>query len=176
MERYSLDSTSGPLEKEREMSTTGPVLIAFDGSKDAQRAIEQAGPLLGDREAVVLTVWEPLVVTLSQHALALVPGGLVPSETFDNEVELQALSLAQRGADLAREAGFTAEARWQPESSDIADCLVAVADEIDASLIVTGSRGLHGLRAMLGGVSERVVHRAHRPVLVVPGERSPVHD
>lgn len=42
--------------------------------------------------------------------------------------------------------------------------LVALAREDD--LIVVGSRGLHGLRA-LGSVSERVAHRAPCPVLVV---------
>jgi len=35
-----------------------------------------------------------------------------------------------------------------------------------ADLVVVGSRGLHGLRA-LGSVSERVAHRAHCSVLVV---------
>jgi nucleotide-binding universal stress UspA family protein len=37
-----------------------------------------------------------------------------------------------------------------------------------ADLVVVGSRGLKGLRA-LGSVSERVAHRAHSPVLVVRG-------
>jgi nucleotide-binding universal stress UspA family protein len=37
-----------------------------------------------------------------------------------------------------------------------------------ADLVVVGSRGLKGLKA-LGSVSERVAHRAHSPVLVVRG-------
>jgi len=36
----------------------------------------------------------------------------------------------------------------------------------DADLLVVGSRGLHGLRA-LGSVSERVAHQAHSSVLIV---------
>ena len=36
----------------------------------------------------------------------------------------------------------------------------------EADLVVVGSRGLHGLRA-LGSVSERVAHRADCSVLVV---------
>jgi nucleotide-binding universal stress UspA family protein len=44
-----------------------------------------------------------------------------------------------------------------------------VAASHDADLLVVGSRGLHGVRA-LGSVSERVGHRAHCSVLVVrPG-------
>jgi nucleotide-binding universal stress UspA family protein len=38
--------------------------------------------------------------------------------------------------------------------------------DADADLVVVGSRGLHGLRA-LGSVSERVAHRSHASVLVV---------
>jgi nucleotide-binding universal stress UspA family protein len=41
--------------------------------------------------------------------------------------------------------------------------------EVDADIIVVGSRGLRGLRA-LGSVSERVAHRAECSVLVVHAE------
>jgi nucleotide-binding universal stress UspA family protein len=45
-----------------------------------------------------------------------------------------------------------------------ATALVAAAAEAD--LLVVGSRGLHGLKA-LGSVSERVAHRARCSVLIV---------
>lgn len=51
------------------------------------------------------------------------------------------------------------------ESSDApVDALLAAA--ADADLLVVGSRGHHGLRA-LGSVSERVAHQAHSSVLIV---------
>jgi nucleotide-binding universal stress UspA family protein len=44
-------------------------------------------------------------------------------------------------------------------------------EEIGADLIVTGSRGLGGIRrALMGSVSESVVHHASCPVLVVRKE------
>lgn len=46
------------------------------------------------------------------------------------------------------------------------DALVAASEKAD--LVVLGSRGLHGIRA-LGSVSERVAHDAHCSVLVVRG-------
>jgi hypothetical protein len=48
---------------------------------------------------------------------------------------------------------------WRP-----VEALVGVSDFVD--LVVVGSRGLHGVRA-LGSVSERVAHRARASVLVV---------
>jgi nucleotide-binding universal stress UspA family protein len=46
-----------------------------------------------------------------------------------------------------------------------------LAEEIDAGLIVIGSRGLGGVRrALVGSISDAVVRYAHCPVLVVRGE------
>ena len=50
----------------------------------------------------------------------------------------------------------------------LAEEIVTVAEEIGAGLIVTGSRGLGGIRrALMGSVSDSVVRHAHCPVLVV---------
>ncbi len=56
---------------------------------------------------------------------------------------------------------------------DIAECaVVGVADEIDAAVIVLGSRGLTGVRELArGSVSHDVAGHAERPVLIVPPAR-----
>jgi nucleotide-binding universal stress UspA family protein len=47
--------------------------------------------------------------------------------------------------------------------------IMAKADELNADVIVVGTHGRTGAaHALLGSVAERVVQRAHRPVLVVP--------
>jgi nucleotide-binding universal stress UspA family protein len=54
----------------------------------------------------------------------------------------------------------------------VAEEIVAVAEDIGAGLIVTGSRGLGGIRrALMGSVSDSVVRHAHCPVLVVRKEK-----
>ncbi len=46
--------------------------------------------------------------------------------------------------------------------------IVALAEELDAGLIVMGHRGRGGVRrALMGSVSDSVVRHAHCPVLVV---------
>src|SRR4051794_27620580 len=37
----------------------GPLLLCYDGSEDARHAIEHAGHVLGGRDALVVTVWQP---------------------------------------------------------------------------------------------------------------------
>ena len=50
--------------------------------------------------------------------------------------------------------------------------IVALAEELQADLIVIGSRGLGGVRrALMGSVSDSVVRHAHCPVLVVRPEK-----
>ncbi len=51
---------------------------------------------------------------------------------------------------------------------DLRKEIVKLGEELEAGLIVVGSRGLGGLsRALMGSVSDAVVRHAHCPVLVV---------
>lgn len=51
----------------------------------------------------------------------------------------------------------------------MASTIVAVATELDAGVIVMGTRGLNGVKSfLLGSVSHHVAQHADRPVLVVP--------
>jgi nucleotide-binding universal stress UspA family protein len=55
-----------------------------------------------------------------------------------------------------------------PDSANIAETLIAIADERDARAIVVGSRGLGAVKArVLGSTSRKLLHDTHRPVLVV---------
>jgi nucleotide-binding universal stress UspA family protein len=143
-----------------------PVLICYDGSAEAERAIDAASELLGHRRAVVLDVG-PLVTPTESLAVM----GPVPAAAFEEVNEDDAEQRARAGVEKARRAGFDAEARAEvaaPTWQEIVD----VADEIDAAVIVLGSRGLHGARETFeGSVSHDVAAHAGRPVLIVPPPR-----
>ncbi|WP_336209259.1 universal stress protein [Nonomuraea sp. LPB2021202275-12-8] len=141
------------------------ILIAYDGSADARAAVEFAGRHLTAEAAVVVTVWEPLLVQLRRYPLA----GLAIAEDT-GEAQAQAEQYAKEGAELAAEAGLrNVTSRAVADYESIWRTIVDVADEIDASLVVTGSRGLAGVRSvLLGSVSNHVLHHAHRPILIVP--------
>ena len=48
-------------------SATGPIMLCYDRSDGARRAIEVAGALFPGREAVVLHVWSPIAVVAAAY-------------------------------------------------------------------------------------------------------------
>ncbi|MEU6722677.1 universal stress protein [Nonomuraea wenchangensis] len=142
------------------------ILVAYDGSADARAAIEFAAKHLAAEPVVVLTVWEPLLVQLRKYPLA---AGVLTPEAED-EARAQAEASAREGAELAVASGLAeVTPRAVADNESVWKTIVDVADELDASLIVTGSRGLAGVRSvLLGSVSNHVLHHAQRPTLIVP--------
>lgn len=128
-----------------------PMLIAYDGSENARYAITRMRELVErDRATIVLYAWTPV--------------GATDEETIAESVALE-------GAQLAREVGFDAKAETIRAVSPTWETIVNAADELGASLIVLGSRGLRSVRTlMLGSVAHQVVHHAHHPVLVIPSD------
>jgi nucleotide-binding universal stress UspA family protein len=121
-----------------------------------------AAALLVGRAAVVLNVGSLQLVAGAYAAAGSGAAGL------DRRADADALALAEEGADLARAAGFRAEARAGLDSPTWRG-VVRVADEIDAAVVVLGSRGLTGVRELLErSLSHQVAGHGRRPVLVVP--------
>src|SRR3954452_14515579 len=94
------------------MNADAPVLIAYDGSDAARRAIREAAELFGSRRALVVTVWEP---GMAYDATALPTAGLemppVPvdadeAKEVEHELHEHARRTAQEGAELSASAGL----------------------------------------------------------------------
>ena len=150
-----------------------PVVLAYDGSEQAQAALREAVALFGDRPLIVASVWEPGLAMATMMPPAGEPSmGYLPDpaevDAIDRAQSGHAVDVAEAGARLARELGATAEAVSMPDSASVADTLIAIAEERDARAIVVGSRGLGGIKArVLGSTSHKLLHDTHRPVLVV---------
>jgi nucleotide-binding universal stress UspA family protein len=143
-----------------------PILICYDDSNGARHAIDGAAALLPDRRVVVVDVAPPLSVDEGYDLLGAAMSS-VSRLTRD-----QALSVAEAGAAVARAAGLAAEARADVAMSTW-EGIVEVADDIGATAIVIGSRGLKGLRQFFGGsVARDVATHAGRPVMIVPPSRT----
>lgn len=143
------------------------ILLAYDGSDDAKAAIALMGSLVRPQPVVVLTVWERLAMSVMRGSVGMMPA--IDSPEADQAMGEAMSELAEQGAELVRQAGLEATARVEPDALAVWSTIVDVANEIDASLIVTGTRGLGKVASMLlGSTSDQVLRHATRPVLTVP--------
>jgi nucleotide-binding universal stress UspA family protein len=149
----------------------GPILIAYDGSAPARAATERAGSLLSPGSAVVICVWTSMLYS-APAALLGAPASVTVAgaEKLDAAARNQAEQLAAEGAERAQHAGLEARSRAIENERSAWQGIVRCADELDAAVIVTGTRGRSGVAAaVLGSTAQGLLHHAHRPVLVVAG-------
>ena len=122
------------------------ILICYDGSNPAEQAVDAAAALFGPRRAVVLDVAPSMTFAEGMAATSsLVPGG-----AFEDLNTADALRRAEAAAARARSLGLDAVARATIASTTWQG-IIDVADELDVSVIVIGSRGLSGLRELARG-------------------------
>ena len=146
------------------------ILIAYDGTPDANHAIAVAAALLGGGHAHIVHVWQ--LLSAPEEGVVF-PGALPPAaDTLDKEIGLQearARGVTDAGVELARAAGFDADGDAVRSDGLPALMLEHEIDRLRPELVVIGSRGLTGLKAILkGSVSHHVGAHAHAPVLIVP--------
>jgi nucleotide-binding universal stress UspA family protein len=148
-----------------------PVLVAYDGSEHARAAVRHAAAVLRPHHAVLVCVWTPIESVAA--ALVARPASIAHAgaRAIDAASREEAERLAQEGAELARTAGLDADARALEGVGPAWNAIVRFADEIDAAVVVTGTRGRSSLTAaVLGSTAQGILGNARRPVLVVAGE------
>jgi nucleotide-binding universal stress UspA family protein len=141
------------------------IVIATDGSPSAQEAVVFGIELAAEQGALV-----DVVHVVPRFDIVPTVAWGMPAAQPHAPTDGDRAPLAQARA-LAEERGVAV--RTELLSGTAVDEIVAYADAIDADMIVLGSRG-HGAvaSALLGSVSQGVVHEARRPVLVVRGTRA----
>ncbi len=171
-ERFGLPLTTYAVDLEGHTSIAdGPLILCYDGSEGARRAIRHAGALFPGWRALVVSAWQPVSVPGS-----LISGEAAPMPDFaalNQAAAERGGGLADEGVEIAQRAGLHAEPQPVKAAGPRWKTIVEIANRDDAATIVMGSRGLVGLRAMfLGSVSGAVVRHAKRPTLIVPPELS----
>jgi nucleotide-binding universal stress UspA family protein len=150
-----------------------PTLVCYDGSDQSSRGLEAIRGLLAPSEVVVLTVWQPLVTKLAETGSFGV-FALDDETDVDDSEERAARDAAEQAAERARAAGHTVTVRVEEAQQATWLKIIEVADEIDAGLIVCGTRGRGSVRtALLGSVSHAVLTHSGRPVLIAPAPQQP---
>ena len=89
------------------------MLIAYDGSDNAKRAIQYAGRFLAADRAIVLTAWEPMVRQAARMSglSGVMQPDWVPDEDMEDVAFADAKATNDEGLELAKAAGLNAESR-----------------------------------------------------------------
>ena len=144
-------------------------LICYDGSASSQRALSVAASALDGAPAVLLHVWSPPQRVLAD-SFGITEHDAGPNYgQLEDLIERRAAEVLAGGEELAGRLGFPVTSRQEVNRSSVWQTILDVADEVDATLIVTGTHGSTAVQSeLLGSVSNALVHHARRPVLVVP--------
>ena len=142
--------------------TMRTILIATDGSVESREAVEYGLAVAAEQDAsaILLQVIPPIDWTTLDRGAVIRP---IPFE-----IERRRGIALDEAAALARNHGVPVS--FEVVAGDPAGEIVTYADNHDVDVIVVGSRGRGSIAsALLGSVSQAVLHDAHRPVLVVRG-------
>ncbi|NGZ75389.1 universal stress protein [Saccharibacillus alkalitolerans] len=138
------------------------ILVAYDGSKASNKALDRAVALAKASPEATLEV-----LHIYDYPRFFVGDGIAP---VPGSVNKEFFDLAEQTVEEARrrigESGI--DARIEMRQGAPAVLILEYAKEVDADLIVIGSRGLGAIREfVLGSVSHNVVQQSRIPVLVV---------
>ncbi len=146
------------------------ILVPYDGSASADAALEEAARYAKEDPGCALHVLQisdiehQVIKRLDSSYGAAVPVGM--REAFE-DAQNEAQRKLERDVRLATR-GLMNEIHVEVQSeTTIGVQIVAYAAAHNIDLIIMGSRGLGGLRGILGSVSSFVLKEAKVPVLVV---------
>jgi nucleotide-binding universal stress UspA family protein len=143
-----------------------PILLGYDGSPRALRAVDAAGTLFTDRPVIVLYVASRVAVErVRTTSVAAVRDELI--EEVRVAARREAATIAEEGASRARAAGLEAHSLVSMAENTVAETIVRVAIEESAAAVMIGrpQRARRAFRA--GGVFRGVLDRCPLPVVVI---------
>jgi nucleotide-binding universal stress UspA family protein len=146
------------------------VLVGFDGSPSSVDAIDIAARLLPGRSMRIAHIWAPPFGSPELRSALRRRAGTLDElmELLELEGQAEAERIAGVGVAVARAAGLQARPVVQRCYGDDGLELARLAERHGVPVLAVGSRGLTGVRAVIGSVSDVSVHYSRVPVLVVP--------
>jgi len=120
--------------------------------------------------ATIVHVWSPPFASAElRHRLETRAASLDElGALLEREGAAEAERIANEGVALARAVGWKGRPLAHKSYGGEGFELARLAQEIQPAVLGVGARGLSGVRALLGSVSDMVVHYSPVPVLVVP--------
>lgn len=136
------------------------IVVGTDGSQQAERALEEAIAIAardGAQLHIVTAFPDPALIR------ERITSGATAAPVNLSQV---ADSVLNRASAHAKEKGVNAETH--ASEADPAEAILQLASDVNADLIVVGSRGLSGIkRFLMGSVSSKVSEHASCSVMIV---------
>ena len=147
-----------------------PVLICWDGSEGAARAIEGAAAIVGEaHRATVLFAHVP-----TESARGILGGLSGPDAPIMGPADAEAL--VEEGVRVARQAGFEASGLPVIAERKTSEIIASTAEAEGSLLITMGQRERSGIGTLLlGSVARGVLEADHRPVLLAGPSRAGIY-
>jgi nucleotide-binding universal stress UspA family protein len=145
------------------------IVVGTDGSKRAEKAVEEAAELARTCDATLHLVRaykgidQSVAAAMAAGSMAATPPGL--GDASKGEAEAVGAALEEEAGAL-RARGITVEVHAHAGSP--VPVLLDVATAFDADVIVIGNRGMTGAKRVLGSVPNTLSHHAECAVLIVP--------
>jgi nucleotide-binding universal stress UspA family protein len=140
------------------------ILVAFDGSEGARRAVAFAAELAhgSESELTILTVIDGTAdEQLNRY-------GRIERATISELQENEARALVARARSDVEKQGAS-NVKVKTEMGDAAEVILDTAKTSQSDLIVVGKRGRGQLQGLLlGSVSQKLVSLAQCPIAVIP--------
>ena len=140
------------------------VLLAVDGTRSADRAVELLASYGGERSELKI-----VATNVQSRPIAIWPEAAIDTRAIEEALLARGREIAEKAVSRLRSAGLDAEAVVR--LGFVADSILREAVTRSAQLVVMGTRG-HGALGgyAIGSVALRVTHASPIPVCLVRGE------
>lgn len=138
------------------------IVVGTDGSPSALTAVRAAADLArqSGAELHIVTAYRPMSSLMTHPEFAMLSASALDNvDPSDGAREVTSRTAEAIGSGI--------EVQQHQVGASAADALCDLAANIDADLIVVGSKGMTGARRILGSVPNSVAHNANCSVLIV---------
>jgi len=145
----------------RDLKTYKKILVGYDGSENAKRALARAVALSNEQgSSIRVVVAVSTVLTVYGPTAPYYPPG------YPDQIMKEGQKLLEAAMSTAKDAGRGVSG--SVEDGHPSEIILRLAESERADLIVLGRRGISGIeRFLLGGVSSSVVNHSKCDVLIV---------